>query len=293
MNLHPSLLSTLLQSKGLPLKKEVTAAVDGLGATILHRTAVRALDTGSGRHTLVFIPEPPNTIEHYRALADSLAETHRVIVYDVPGFGFSYPTFAFDYSVEHQAEALVALLHRLKVRQATVFAPGLMAYAAMAAARQDPLLVERLVLLQSASVPELRAWTGRMDAKVVLIRPWIGQLAAAFGKGHMFKHWYRSVQPEGADLSGFVDHAAWTLSLGAAFCLASTVQQLHACDPTFFEGSEVPIVAVWGDADRSYEGVDPRSIQEHAPQATVEVFEGVGHYPDLEATARLLALLGL
>ena len=45
MNLHPSLVSTLLQSKTLPLDRAVTEGVAGLGSAILPSTAVRTSDT--------------------------------------------------------------------------------------------------------------------------------------------------------------------------------------------------------------------------------------------------------
>ena len=291
MNLHPSLVSTLLQSRSLPLDKSVTSGVEGLGSAILPTTAVRMLDIGSGRNTYVFIPEPPNTIEHYRELAATLSTKSRVIVYDVPGFGFSYPKFGFDYSIAHQADALIALLHRLKVRQATICAPGFMAYAALTVAKREPILVQRLILPQAPAHREMLGWITRMDLKEVLVKPWIGQVAAFLGKGHMFKYWYRSVQPEGENLDRWTDHASWTLGKGAAFCLASTFQQLPRANPSAFEGTDVEVVALWGASDRSYEGVDADTILEHAPGARVEIVKEAGHFQDLESPERLIALL--
>lgn len=292
MMITPYHVETFLQSRPLPLKKSVTAGVDGLGAVVLPRTATRVLDVGAAKETWVILPEPPNVIEHYRPFVGRFSEERaRIVVVDTPGFGFSYPSYGFDYSVEHQAEALVALLQRLKIRQATLVAPGFMGFAALAVAKREPVLVSRVILVQTPSLSEVIAWSGRMDRRRFAIRPWIGQVAGYMGKGHMYGHWYKAVQPEGADLSAFLPEATWSMGEEAAFCVASTFQQLPQTDPSSFEGTDVEVVALWGTADRSYAGVDPESILEHAPQARVVRFEGCGHFPDLEAPDRFEAIL--
>ena len=48
-------------------------------------------------HPIVFLIDPPNTVEHYDALIQILAQRGRVLCVELPGFGFSTPGAGFDH----------------------------------------------------------------------------------------------------------------------------------------------------------------------------------------------------
>lgn len=53
---------------------------------------LRVLDTGGPKNPLLIVPDGPCVIEHYADLIDLLSPDFRVVCFDLPGFGFSYPS---------------------------------------------------------------------------------------------------------------------------------------------------------------------------------------------------------
>jgi pimeloyl-ACP methyl ester carboxylesterase len=56
-------------------------------------------------------------------------------------------------------------------------------------------------------------------------------------------------------------------------------------------GIRCPVLLVWGAHDRMLPHTDARIALDSLPTTHVELIEGAGHHPQLEATARLLELL--
>jgi pimeloyl-ACP methyl ester carboxylesterase len=56
-------------------------------------------------------------------------------------------------------------------------------------------------------------------------------------------------------------------------------------------GISCPVLLVWGAHDRMLPHTDARIALDSLPMTHVELIEGAGHYPQLEATGRLLELL--
>lgn len=61
--------------------------------------------------------------------------------------------------------------------------------------------------------------------------------------------------------------------------------------PFDFERVDVPVLLVWGTLDRMVSHRGAERVRAGLPDARVELLEGVGHCPQLEATDRLLELL--
>lgn len=84
-------------------------------------------------------------------LAQALARTHRVLVPDLLGFGFSDKRDGFDRSITRQAEALDAWLGRLGVADAVVVGHDLGGGVAQQLAFRFPTRVGRVCLMNSVS----------------------------------------------------------------------------------------------------------------------------------------------
>ena len=56
-------------------------------------------------------------------------------------------------------------------------------------------------------------------------------------------------------------------------------------------GISCPVLLVWGARDRMLPHTDARMALDSLPTTKVQLIEGAGHHPQLEATARLLELL--
>ncbi len=78
---------------------------------------------------------------------------------------------------------------------------------------------------------------------------------------------------------------------GACFCLAGVVQGLAREGLDVLDGVTVPCTMIWGRQDRSHRYTDPESLRTCVPGANVVVFDGCGHFPDLEAPERYADIL--
>ncbi len=71
---------------------------------------IRVLDTGGHKHPLLIVPDGPCVIEHYADLIDLLSPDFRVVCLDLPGFGFSYPSLKYDFSVSQLTSHLYGIM---------------------------------------------------------------------------------------------------------------------------------------------------------------------------------------
>lgn len=139
---------------------------------------VRVRDTGpAGSHgaTVILAPDGPNVIEHYDGLVDRLAGPFRVVVLDLPGFGFSYPSTDYRFRLDDVAEVVLAVMDALEIEKATLSFPCANGYYAAATARMAPDRVQGLVLVQTPSYRAMRAWTARTIPRIVRL-PGLGQV---------------------------------------------------------------------------------------------------------------------
>jgi pimeloyl-ACP methyl ester carboxylesterase len=251
---------------------------------------VRYRLTGRGA-PLVLVPDPPNTIEHYDGLVADLGRDHRVLCFDPPGFGFSFPRWGFRFTLSEQAEMLISLLEALDMHGCTLAIACLGAFAGMLAASRRPDLIDKLLLLQVASYEEMRAWTYKEDVARIIQTPVLGQVAMRFAKKMVVQQWYASALPENADADHYRAPTLAVFQDGGCLGLASAFQAIQR---GYFEPAR-PIrqqtVVVWGTADRTHGETHKASILQHVPRATFLEYAGCGHFPDLENPEAYTALV--
>src|SRR5579859_256329 len=252
--------------------------------------ALRVWAIGQGLDVVVIVPDPPNVIEHYADLVARISPYARVVVLELPGFGFSIPKPEFDFGIDGQAKVVTELLDYLKVGRATLSFPCLSGFLALAVARKRPDLVKRLVLPQTAGYQDSLAWCERVDRLHLLRTPWLGQMTCLVGKKSIARRWYRAAAPPDAPNS-ISEPALAALSEGAGFPLASAFQVFRKLDGRRIQGVEAPVVAVWGEADPTHRKTDRDSLKKHVAHTQVVHFWGMGHFPDLEDPGRYGQLL--
>ena len=250
---------------------------------------VRVRDTGGLRPALVFLCDPPNTIEHYDALIAALGPSARVIVVELPGFGFSRAArssaLGFDGAVDAIEEALAAL----DSGPVVLAAPCITGFVAVALTARARLEVSGLVLLQVPDVAGIRAWTDRMDPRRTLRRAYVGQLMLRLTAPKVARLWYRFASARGSAHDRLADIAEHVLAAGGAYSLATMMQDWRTGP---FDGAlAVPTLVVWGAQDRSHAGTDRRSTLRHAEHATITELPQCGHFCELEDPEATVALL--
>lgn len=260
------------------------------GAALLRAggAELRVWDRGSGAHTFVLVPDPPNVLEHHERVLDALAAHGRAIGIELPGFGFSRPPPRFRYSLGDNADVLVAAFDALGVERAHLLFPCLSGLLALRLAGRAPSRVAGVVLAQTPSLEDALAWADRVDFKGLVGTPIVGQLLVRASRRRLARGWFRAALPRDAAIEPYLSQTLDAYARGADYALASALQALRRERPELGAVAP-PVLAVWGDADRTHRRSDPARALAAARDGRLVVFEGAGHFPDLEQPDRYVA----
>lgn len=243
---------------------------------------LRVIDTGGGKPTLVLTPDGPCVIEHYDALIKRFSEQFRVVCFDMPGIGFSFPSYGYRFSIAESADFIVELLDALSVPKAAFAFTCANGFFAMNLAKRYPQRVSHLVLAQTPSFDGMRKWADRNIPKLLQI-PYFGQVITAVKAEYLATHWFDLALPKDSEhKGGFVAQTQKAIHSGGCFCLASGVQGFLLSLEDDIRGVQCPTLAINGDSDSSHKHTDFHSITGTIPHAQVITFSGCGHFPNLE-----------
>ncbi|HEX6241745.1 MAG TPA: alpha/beta hydrolase, partial [Polyangiales bacterium] len=194
------------------------------------------------------------------------------------------------FTLEASLVALTSALTQLEVQGATLCFPCVSAYLALRLARARPDLVARLLLAQAPDYAGALAWKQRRDPRDVLARPVLGQLAMRAMATRRLPAWFGLVVGQPELLPVFTEVAARRLKDGARWPLASAFQHflIEAPAPS---PVEQPVIALWGERDRSHRDTDRASSQKLGHSVELVRWRDVGHFPELEAPERFVELL--
>ncbi len=262
----------------------------------LHGRSVSYAEAGTGP-VLLLIHGMGGSSENWRAVIEPLARDHTVIVPDLPGHGRSTPGPG-DYSVGGLAAGLRDLLLLLEHRRATLVGHSLGGGVAMQFAYQFPEIVERLVLVSSGGLgpevsPLLRAavlpGAGPFIAATAPLGRWLESgLRRAEALGLRLSTDITEILHGYAQLADPRRRAAFLATVRTVLGLGG--QRVSAVDRLYLADA-VPVLILWGARDR----VVPAHHAEHArrniPGSRLEVFEEVGHLPQLEVPSRFVSVL--
>lgn len=252
---------------------------------------IRLRDTGGDKPALMIIPDGPNVIEHYDELIELLRSDYRILCFDLPGFGFSFPRKGWDYSYAAANALLLELMRACKVEQATLSFPCANGFYALAFAEAYPQKVSRLVLVQTPAMSEMVKWTDRTVPKILRI-PLIGQIAMSRTEATFAKKWYKYALPRELDRKPWQDKALAAVHKQGCFYLASLSQGLQkmAHVPLSIPES-VPALLVHGEKDFTHKPTDFQSAKAFRADLEMRPFASCGHFPDLEAPEAFAQLL--
>jgi pimeloyl-ACP methyl ester carboxylesterase len=268
-----------------------------LRTTMLHGRAVTYAEAGAGP-VLLLVHGIAGGYENWRDVIDPLSRRYTVVAPDLPGHGASAAGNG-DYSIGGLAVGLRDLLVALGHERATLVGHSLGGGIAMQLAYQFPELAERLVLVSSGGLgPEvsliLRA--AALPGSELCIRAtaqtanWAG---GAVGRG-LAKVGLRPTTDVAEVARGYASladpdrRAAFLATLRSVINVGG--QRIDASDRMYLAAG-IPLLIVWGARDP----IIPVSHGERAHKAIAgsrrEIFDGVGHIPQLEAPARFVEVL--
>ncbi len=251
---------------------------------------IRAYDSGTLKPCIVFVPDGPNVIEHYAVLIGLLAQRFRVVCFDMPGFGFSFPLPTYTHSLVQGAKAVLGVLDALGIKTAALAFSCANGFYALQTARMAPERITHLVLSQTPSLPAMHAWAHQNVPRPLHV-PVIGQVAAWLFRQKAAHRWYSRALPRTTDAQPFQQTAHRALSGGGCFCLAGVVQGLMRENAAAQQAVTTPCTIIWGTQDHSHRGTDPDSLRACIPHAEMLRFEDCGHFPDIEQPERYAAIL--
>ncbi len=265
----------------------------------IHGRRMAYRDTGGAGPTVLLVHGITNSSSSWEPVTQRLAASHRVLAPDLPGHGDS-DRHQGDHSLGAHASVLRDLLLITGADRATLVGHSLGGGIVLQMAYQFPDLVERIVLVSSGGLGRdvgllLRAATLPGAERVIGIGAsppiaragaFVGSVLGRFG-----------VKP-GPDIAEVL---AGVASLGIrqrreAFVrtirtvVSPRGQRVNANDRLYLaEGT--PTLLVWGDRDPIIPADHGRAAAAAMPGSRFELFEGAGHFPQLNDPDRFASLL--
>lgn len=263
----------------------------------IHGRSMNYVQAGSGP-VLLLIHGMAGRLENWRAVIEPLARHYTVLAPDLPGHGESAPG-AGDYSLGALAAGLRDLLIALGHDRATLVGHSLGGGIAMQFSYQFPETMERLVLVSSGGLgPEasaiLRAaalpGAELFIAATAAVGSTVGTRVAR-GLSAVGLRFNADVAEVARGYASLVDRGRRTAFLATLRGVVDIGgQRIHAGDRLYL-GEGVPVLIVWGARDPIIPVRHGESAHEAIPGSRLEIFEDVGHLPQLEAPARFASVL--
>ncbi len=263
----------------------------------LHGRSVSYVTAGSGP-VLLLIHGMAGTLENWREVIGPLAQHHTVVAPDLPGHGGSAPG-AGDYSLGALAAGLRDLLLALGHERATLLGHSLGGGVAMQFSYQFPEVTERLILvssgglgpevspiLRAAALPGAGAFIGVTAGLGSTVGTTIARGLAAVGL---------RPSPDVAEVArgyaSLVDRQRRAAFIATLRGVVGTGGQLVQASDRLYLAEEIPVLIIWGERDPIIPVAHGQGAHEAIPGSHLEVFEGVGHLPQLESPARFVSVV--
>ena len=258
---------------------------------------VNTIQLGSGP-PLVFVHGLSGCWPNWLEQLAVFAADHRVIAFDLPGFGHS-PGDAGEVSMHGYAQLLATLLGQLGLDRATLVGNSMGGLIAAEMAASFPDHVERLVLVSPAGISTYRNRLTAGAMPVVSRLQQVLALGAAWTASHA-DHLTTRPRMRELVLKGVVAHPDRLPGPLAA-------EQLRGAGTDGFIGAleaildfdlrprlpliSCPTLIVWGTKDRLISVRDAARFADAIPDARAVIYEDTGHMAMLEQPARFNVLL--
>jgi pyruvate dehydrogenase E2 component (dihydrolipoamide acetyltransferase) len=261
---------------------ELVALADG--------TKIAALLAGptETKETIVFLHGLGGSQSTWANVLGAFAESYRIAAVDLPGHGGSDKPSpeSTDYSIPGLAARIGELLEQLKLPPAILVGHSLGGATALQLALDRPKLVRALVLVDSAALgSEISGeLLDRVDSAAS--RDEARRLLELFFEDRRFvlergiDDMYATRTVPGADEAMKAIAASAFTRHGQNGILVEQLGEL-----------EVPLLVIWGELDRVIPSTHAVAAAAALPTAWLEIMEGVGHVPQVEAAPAFAAIV--
>jgi pyruvate dehydrogenase E2 component (dihydrolipoamide acetyltransferase) len=263
-------------------RTEVAELADG--------TKIAALMAGpaDATETIVFLHGLGGSQSTWASVLGNFAEDYRIVAVDLPGHGASdRPAPAStDYSVPGLAATIGELLEKLELAPAVLIGHSLGGVTALQLALDRPKLVRALALVNSAGLgseisgellDRIESAPSRDEARR-LLELFFQDRRFVLDRGIDDMHVARSA-PGADDAVKAIAASAFTRQ-GQTLVLTDRLGEL-----------EIPLLVIWGELDRVLPSTHAVAAATAVPTAWLEIMEGVGHVPQVEAAPTFAAIV--
>jgi pimeloyl-ACP methyl ester carboxylesterase len=233
-------------------------------------------------------------------LIPTLAQRFTVVAPDLLGHGASSKQPVGEYSISGHANQLHDLFSALGHERATLVGQSLGGGVVMQLAYQFPDICERLVLVSSGGLGRevgalLRTLSlpGAEHVLPLVCSPKLRDVGARIGEW-LGQHGLRAspmVEEIWRGYSGLADRDARLAFFRTLRAVVDAGGQSVSAADRLYLASHVPLLIVWGDSDALIPVDHAHRTHDAVPSSRLEIFEGVGHFPHLEAPERFLDCL--
>jgi pimeloyl-ACP methyl ester carboxylesterase len=255
-------------------------------ATLADGTRMHYWDRGDrGAKVLVLLHGSYDSANTWEQWAPLLERDFHLIVPDLPAHGLTGKTPANDYTIDAMVEALHGLLDTLSIARASLAGNSMGGNVSWRYALAYPQQVERLVLVDSAAYPGLKP-AGALPLGNPLVR-----LAYRYGNPRPLVK--KGFQDAVVDPSIFTDAridraTAFLRRAGSREANAKRMAQRAINGQPYQRIREIaqPTLILWGEQDPLIPVAHAHKFARDLPHATLIVYPGVGHMPQLELSER-------
>jgi pimeloyl-ACP methyl ester carboxylesterase len=239
----------------------------------------------------------PTSSWDWHSLLPRLEETHRVLVFDFPGYGLSAKSPVRDYSLGRQLDAAEALFRFLRIESFDLLAHDMGNSVACEMLRRREaggyaFELRSLTLLNGGIYMEMHR---PLLTQRLLRTPLLGALTGRLSGWRFFRLQYPQVYARPGQFDEDHYRSQWallthnggrrTLHRIAGYMRERTRMGERWTGPLHrFDG---PLRVIWGRQDPIAVYAIAEKLCRENPRAELVTLEGVGHYPQLEAPERV------
>jgi pimeloyl-ACP methyl ester carboxylesterase len=263
----------------------------------LHGHSITYVQKGAGP-VLLLIHGMAGSLETWRSVIDPLARNATVLAVDLPGHGTSGPGGG-DYSLGSLASGLRDVLAMLGHERATLIGHSLGGGIAMQFSYQFPEMTERLVLVSSGGLglevnPVLRA--ASLPGANLFLSVTAEATRRASGLTRRVLRAVHSPSRPGLDellrsYASLADADRRSAFLATVRSVVGLSGQTVRAGDRLYLAKDLPVLLIWGADDPIIPVQHASAAHDLLPHSTLAVFDGVRHFPHVEAPQQFVEAL--
>jgi pimeloyl-ACP methyl ester carboxylesterase len=221
-----------------------------------------------------------------------LEGNHRVVTFDLPGFGLTGPSPGGDYAIEAYVRFLGLLLDRLGIHHCILGGVSLGGNIAWEAALAMPNRVDKLILVDAGGYPVTSSSVpiGFRIASIPALSPIVNNLLPRSVIAASLRNVYgdpSKVTPELIE-----ETFAMTLREGNRKALIRFLAQFNpGAHAGLIAGLRVPTLILWGARDRLFPLEVAQRFHHDIAGSQLVIFDGLGHMPHEEDPEQTVAVV--